>query len=43
MTSAEERTEDLLHEKRGEMIKLQRSIANVELLETFAGMKKWKK
>lgn len=43
MSSAEERSTDLIKQKRSELRKLQMSIANVKLLETFAGIGKWKK
>ena len=43
MTGAEERSDALLREKRSEIIKISHSIINTELLETFAGMRLWKK
>lgn len=43
MSGAEERSTVLIKQKRGELRKIQASIANVKLLETFAGIKKWKK
>ena len=43
MSGAEERSNEMIKEKRGELRKIQASIANVKLLETFAGIGKWKK
>jgi ATP synthase F1 gamma subunit len=43
MSGADERSTILIKQKRGELRKIQASIANVKLLETFAGIKKWKK
>jgi ATP synthase F1 gamma subunit len=43
MSGAEERSTDLIKQKKGELRKIQASIANVKLLETFSGMSKWKK
>ena len=43
MSGAEERSNDMIKEKRGEFRKIQASIANAKLLETFAGISKWKK
>ena len=43
MSGAEERSTDLIKQKKGELRKIQASIANVKLLETFAGMGQWKK
>jgi ATP synthase F1 gamma subunit len=43
MSGAEERSTALIKQKQSELRKIQASIANVKLLETFAGMGKWKK
>lgn len=43
MSGAEERSNDMIKEKKSDLRKIQASIANVKLLETFAGMTKWKK
>lgn len=43
MSAAEERSSDLIKQKQSEFRKIQASIANVKLLETFAGMGQWKK
>jgi F-type H+-transporting ATPase subunit gamma len=43
MSSADERSTELIKQKKGELRKIQASIANVKLLETFSGMTKWKK
>ncbi len=43
MSSAEERADDLIKETKGQLRKIQLSIANRRLLETFAGIGKWKK
>jgi ATP synthase F1 gamma subunit len=43
MSSAEERSNELIKQKKSELRKIQASIANVKLLETFSGMSKWKK
>lgn len=43
MTGAEERSDALMREKRSEIIKISHSIINTQLLETFAGMKLWKR
>jgi ATP synthase F1 gamma subunit len=43
MSSAEERSTILIKQKRSELRKIQASIANAKLLETFSGMSKWKK
>ncbi len=43
MSSADERSTELIKQKKGELRKVQASIANVKLLETFSGMTKWKK
>jgi len=43
MSGAEERSTALIKQKRSELRKIQASIANAKLLETFAGIKKWKK
>lgn len=42
MSSAEERSGEMIKEKRGEIRKLQTSIVNRQLLETFAGIAQWK-
>lgn len=42
MSAAEERSEEMVHEKRSQIRKLQTSFINAQLLETFAGMEKWK-
>jgi ATP synthase F1 gamma subunit len=43
MSGAEERSTALIKTKQSELRKIQASIANVKLLETFSGMGKWKK
>lgn len=43
MSSAEERADELIVEKKSEIRKVRRSIMDKELLDTFAGMKKWKR
>jgi ATP synthase F1 gamma subunit len=43
MSAAEERADELIKEKKSELRKLQTSIVNIRLLETFAAIKKWKK
>jgi ATP synthase F1 gamma subunit len=43
MSGAEERSTALIKQKQSELRKIQASIANIKLLETFAGMGKWKK
>jgi F-type H+-transporting ATPase subunit gamma len=43
MSGADERSTELIKQKKGELRKVQASIANVKLLETFSGMSKWKK
>ena len=43
MSSAEERSTDLIKQKRMALRKIQASIANAKLLETFAGIGKWEK
>lgn len=43
MSSAEERSNELINQKKSELRKIQMSIANAKLLETFSGMSKWKK
>lgn len=43
MSSADERSTILIKQKRSELRKIQASIANAKLLETFAGIGKWKK
>ncbi|HUD19761.1 MAG TPA: FoF1 ATP synthase subunit gamma [Patescibacteria group bacterium] len=43
MSSAEERADALIKETKGQLRKIQLSIANTRLLETFAGIGKWKK
>jgi len=43
MSGAEERSTELIKQKRSELRKIQASIANAKLLETFSGIGKWKK
>ncbi|OGG30042.1 hypothetical protein A3A63_01835 [Candidatus Gottesmanbacteria bacterium RIFCSPLOWO2_01_FULL_46_9] len=43
MSSAEERSTALIKQKRSELRKIQASINNAKLLETFSGISKWKK
>jgi ATP synthase F1 gamma subunit len=43
MSGAEERSSELIRQKRGELRKFQASITNAKLLETFSGITKWKK
>lgn len=43
MSAAEERSEVMMKEKHTEMVKLQRSLINAQLLATFAGLSKWQK
>jgi F0F1-type ATP synthase gamma subunit len=43
MSSAEERSTALIKSKKTELHKIQASIANAKLLETFSGMSKWEK
>ena len=43
MSSAEERSNELIKKKKSEFRKIQMSLANAKLLETFSGMGKWKK
>lgn len=43
MSSAEERSNELIKGKKSELRKIQMSIANAKLLETFSGMSKWEK
>jgi len=43
MSGAEERSSELIKLKQSQLRKIQASIANIKLLETFAGMSKWKK
>lgn len=43
MTGAEERSDSLIREKRIEIIKISNSIINSQLLETFAGMRLWRR
>lgn len=42
MSGAEERSTVLIKQKQSELRKIQASIANTKLLETFSGMGKWK-
>lgn len=42
MSNAEERSAELIKKKHAEIRKLQASIVNEKLLETFAGMRQWK-
>ncbi len=41
MSSAEERADELIVDKKSEIRKVRRSILDKELLDTFAGMKNW--
>jgi len=43
MSGAEDRSDKLIKQKSSELRKIQASIANAKLLETFAGITKWKK
>lgn len=43
MSAAEERADKLVIEKRAQIGKVRGAILNAQLLETFAGIKKWKK
>jgi len=43
MSSADERSTDMIKQKKSELHKIQASIANAKLMETFTGMAKWKK
>lgn len=43
MSAAEERTDTLIKEQKTNLRKMVRSFVNAQLLETFAGMKKWGK
>lgn len=43
MSAAEEKADELIHEKKMEISKLKSSIANMQLLETFSGIRRWKK
>jgi ATP synthase F1 gamma subunit len=43
MSGAEERSRDLLKQKKSQLRKIQLSITNAKLLETFAAMSGWKK
>lgn len=43
MSAAEERSSELIKKTQSELRKIQLSIANARLLETFAGIGKWKK
>jgi ATP synthase F1 gamma subunit len=43
MSAAEERSTELIKQKKSALRKIQMSIANAKLLETFAGIKQWKK
>jgi ATP synthase F1 gamma subunit len=43
MSGAEERSKELIKTKKSEVRKIQASINNAKLLETFSGMSKWKK
>jgi len=43
MSAAEERSDELIKDKKSELRKVKTSIVNAQLLETFAGMSKWKK
>jgi ATP synthase F1 gamma subunit len=43
MSSAEDRADELITEKQGEIRKARRTMMDKELLDTFAGMKKWGK
>ncbi len=43
MSAAEERSIELIKQKRSQLRKIQMSIANAKLLETFAGIQQWKK
>lgn len=42
MSAAEERADQLIKEKKMELRKVMRSFINTQLLETFAGMSRWK-
>ncbi len=43
MSAAEERSTELIKQKKSQLRKIQMSILNAKLLETFAGISKWKK
>lgn len=43
MSGAEERSSEIIKGKKSDLRKIQASLANAKLLETFAGMTKWKK
>jgi hypothetical protein len=43
MSSAEERANDMMKATQSQLRKIQLSINNARLLETFAGISKWKK
>ncbi|MCL4338535.1 F0F1 ATP synthase subunit gamma [Patescibacteria group bacterium] len=43
MSSADERSKEMISEKKQEIRKLEMSLMNAQMLETFSGMSKWKK
>lgn len=43
MSAADERSSAMIKQKKSQLRKIQMSIANAKLLETFAGIKQWKK
>jgi len=43
MSSAEERANEMMKEKKSQLRKVMTSFINRRLLETFAGMSKWNK
>jgi ATP synthase F1 gamma subunit len=42
MSAAEERTDTMIREQKQELARMMRSITNAQLLETFAGISKWR-